>query len=37
MPDRLKLRARDEEDLGVIAALLQDALVPMADVTFLPD
>ena len=31
----LKLRARDPEDLDVIAALLQDALVPLKDVTFL--
>ncbi|WP_299622331.1 DUF2948 family protein [Pelagibius sp.] len=32
----LKLRARDPEDMDVIAALLQDALVPRADMTFLP-
>lgn len=31
----LKLRARDLEDMDVIAALLQDALVPMTDVRFL--
>lgn len=31
----LKLRARDEEDLQAIAACLQDALVPLADMTFL--
>jgi hypothetical protein len=32
----LKLRAADEEDLAVIAACLQDALVPIGDVAFLP-
>ena len=31
---RLKLRARDPEDLGVISACLQDALVPLADMVF---
>lgn len=31
----LKLRARDPEDMDVIAALLQDALVPRADMAFL--
>ncbi len=30
----LKLRARDPEDLGVISACLQDALVPLADMVF---
>ncbi len=30
----LKLRARDGEDMDVIAALLQDALVPLADITY---
>jgi hypothetical protein len=30
----LKLLARDPEDMDVFAALLQDALVPLADVTF---
>jgi len=30
----LKLRARDQSDLSVIAALLQDALVPLSDVTY---
>lgn len=37
MPDRLKLRARDKEDFGVIAALLQDALVPISEMTYLPE
>ena len=32
----LKLRAQDAEDMDVIAALLQDALVPRADMTYLP-
>ncbi len=31
----LKLRALDPEDMDVIAALLQDALVPLADMAFL--
>ena len=33
-PDGLRLRARDAEDIGVLAAVLQDALVPLTDVTF---
>ena len=32
----LRLRARDPEDMDVIAALLQDALVPRADMAYLP-
>jgi hypothetical protein len=32
----LKLRAGDGEDLAVISALLQDALVPLGDITYLP-
>jgi hypothetical protein len=31
----LKLRASDPQDMDVIAALLQDALVPLVDMTFL--
>jgi len=31
----LKLRARDAQDMDVIAALLQDALVPLCDMAFL--
>jgi len=31
---RLKLRAEDPEDLRVIAACLQDALVPLSDIHF---
>jgi Protein of unknown function (DUF2948) len=33
----LKLSAVDQEDLQVIAALLQDALVPVGDMRFLAD
>lgn len=32
---RLKLRAHDVEDLATIAAVLQDALVPVADLAYL--
>ena len=37
MAERLKLRAEDEEDLGTISAILQDALVPVSEMAFLPD
>ena len=37
MSNRLKLRAEDEEDLRTISAILQDALVPVAQMTFLPE
>jgi hypothetical protein len=33
----LKLRAVDEEDLKVVSAQLQDALVPIADMAYLAD
>jgi hypothetical protein len=33
----LKLRAADEEDLAVISAILQDALVPIAEMAYLPE
>lgn len=33
----LKLRATDQDDLSVIAACLQDALVPIGDMTFQPE
>ena len=33
----LKLRARDPADMDVIAALLQDALVPQVDMTYLAE
>lgn len=32
----LKLRARDPQDMDVVAALLQDALVPLGDMAYLP-
>ena len=34
MTTPLKLRAEDEEDLKVIAACLQDALIPLSDIHF---
>jgi hypothetical protein len=37
MADRLKLRARDAADLETIAACVQDALVPLADMRYLPE
>jgi hypothetical protein len=33
----LKVLARDEDDLATIAALLQDAIIPVTDMTYLPD
>src|SRR3546814_12419703 len=33
----LKLRARDDEDLQALAALLQDALVPLSDMLYEPE
>jgi hypothetical protein len=35
--DALKLLARDEEDLAVISAILQDALIPVSEMAYLPD
>ena len=36
-PDpRLRLRAVDDEDLLVISAQMQDAIVPVSDISFLP-
>ena len=37
MPGKLRLRAEDDEDLAVISAVVQDALLPVADMTYLPD
>ena len=37
MAERLKLRAEDEEDLRTISAILQDALVPVSEMAFLPE
>lgn len=36
MPGPLKLRAEDEEDLAVLSAVLQDALVLVGEMAFLP-
>jgi hypothetical protein len=37
MSAKLKLRAEDAEDIAVIAACLQDALVQVSDIAYLPD
>jgi hypothetical protein len=37
MTDPLKLRAEDEEDLAVISAILQDALVAVGEMAWLPE
>jgi hypothetical protein len=37
MTERLRLRAVDAEDLSVIAACLQDALIPLAEMAYLAD
>jgi hypothetical protein len=37
MTEKLRLRAVDAEDLSVIAACLQDALVPLSEMAYLPD
>jgi Protein of unknown function (DUF2948) len=37
MNERLRLRAVDADDLSVIAACLQDALIPLAEMAYLPD
>lgn len=34
MTERLRLQARDADDLRVVAAMLQDAIVPLADVAY---
>jgi hypothetical protein len=36
VPDRLKLRATDADDLAVISAVLQDAVIPADEMTYLP-
>jgi hypothetical protein len=33
----LKLRAKDAEDIQVISAVLQDAIAPVCDMTFMPE
>ena len=35
--DALRLLARDEEDLAVISAILQDALIPVSEMAYLPE
>ena len=35
--DALKLLARDAEDLSVISAILQDALIPVSEMAYLPE
>ena len=37
MPGSLKLRAEDDDDLAVISAILQDALVTVGEMVFLPE
>jgi hypothetical protein len=37
MAERLKLRAEDPADLAVLSAVLQDALLPVVDMVFLPE
>src|SRR5579862_311906 len=34
---KLRLKAEDREDLAVLSAILQDALVSVADMVFLPE
>jgi Protein of unknown function (DUF2948) len=36
MSERLKLRASDRRDLEMIASVIQDALVPLSDMAYLP-
>src|SRR5258708_2698333 len=37
MAGKLKLRAEDEEDLAVVSAFLQDALLPVGEMAFLAE
>ncbi|MGH6899016.1 MAG: DUF2948 family protein [Geminicoccales bacterium] len=37
MKDRLRLKAVDADDLSVMAACLQDALIPLSEMVYLPD
>lgn len=37
MTEVVRLRAVDTEDIRVVSALLQDAIIPVADMAFLPD
>jgi hypothetical protein len=36
-PERLRLKAEDDEDLTVFSTILQDAVVPVGDIAYLPD
>lgn len=36
-PDALKLMARDEEDLEILSMVLQDALIPVSEMAYLPE
>ncbi|HYC14131.1 MAG TPA: DUF2948 family protein [Stellaceae bacterium] len=36
-PETLKLVAHDEEDLAVLSAVLQDALIPISEMAYLPE
>ena len=36
-PERLRLKAEDEEDLTVLSTILQDAVVPVGDIAYLAD
>jgi hypothetical protein len=37
MGQKLKLRAEDEEDLRIISAVLQDALIAVGDIKYMPE
>ena len=37
MTDKLKLRATDDEDLAVVSAILQDAVIPIEEMAYLPE
>jgi hypothetical protein len=37
MDQRLKLRATDADDLAVISAMLQDAVIPIDEMAYLPE
>lgn len=36
-PERLRLKAEDDEDLTVFSTILQDAVLPVGDIAYLPD
>ena len=37
MTAELKLRATDDEDLAVVSAILQDAVIPIEEMAYLPE